>query len=135
VQLIPNEFVKNPNYKNKPDLLIDAQQLIVSLGDMSSDEKQAHQDAVKSIMLDDCNALIRQMGYVVAYMRYMEEHDANKQILLDNFANQLLQATCEFALQVKASLDAQDEPGLLNAAILFQASYSSAINNFVIFTR
>lgn len=134
-QFAPKELVQNINYKNKKELLYDAQQLIIALDKMSSEEQEAYHKALHDIIIIDCNQLIKKMGSVIAYMRYSEEIDANHKIIINNFASQLFTATCEFHLQMQSSLDTQDAPGLLNATVLFQAAFNSAVTNFMTFTR
>ncbi len=134
-QLVPNELVQNINYKNKKELVYDSQQLIVALSSMSIEQQQEHKKALKAMVTMDCNALIKQMAFVIAYMRYSPVLGANQKIIVNNFANQLFQATCEFTFQMQASLNTLNEPDLLNAVVLFQAAFNSAITNFMTFTR
>lgn len=134
-QFAPQEFIKNPNYKNNAKLVADSQVAIASLSRLPNDAQQVYRQALQALIVRDCNALVRQLGYVIAYMRDRPDLDQSQQLVVHNFASQLFQAAGEFALQVKASLDAQDEPGLLNALVLLQAAFNSAVNNFVILTK
>lgn len=131
----PKAFLENVHHKEDREMRMYAQERLEFLATMPASKVAALKVEAQQLFVDECNVLIKQVVYVIAYMRYMIEHDQRTRNILDTRAEQLFLSSYEFACKIEALMSENNIAELFNAVALFQSNFGVALNSFLIFTK
>jgi hypothetical protein len=128
IYLAPNEFIQNVNHQNDPQLAY-AKTLGQMIANLDLEKQIKLYASAKESLILECNILIAQVAYLIAFMRSRVASEASS-VLLRNLTDQLFWSTHEFACKVQASLDQNNITELFNSIALYKSIFNVSVNNY-----
>jgi hypothetical protein len=130
----PNKFLSNSNSQNEKKLRVYAKRISVNFAKTPDAQLAEIKQHARAVFVEECNTLIKNMSYVVSFMKHIAKHAKNQDII-NTFADQLHQATYEFGCKVEDLLKVDKIDELFSEAALFQSTFSVTINNYLMFAK
>lgn len=130
----PDKFVTGSDSQEEIKLRKYARNVSKNYSNTDTEQLDEIKAASREVFIEECNEMMQQMGYVVAYMKHLVKDNKN-QALLNGFADQLFLSTYEFGCKLEELLEADKVDEIFSELSLFQSTFSVTINNFLIFTK
>ena len=130
----PDKFVDGSDSQEEIKLRKYARKVSKNYSNTDAEQLDEIKKASREVFVEECNEMMQQMGYVIAYMKHLVEDNKN-QTLLNGFADQLFLSTYEFGCKLEELLEDDKVDEIFSELSLFQSTFSVTINNFLIFTK
>lgn len=134
IQYDPKTFAANLNHQNDLKLCLYAQQVANNFSKMPVEKIVELKTEAQEVLQEEFNYVIKQMAYVIAYIRYGVKNNV-MQPVLDNCANQLYLISYDAACKTETALANNDTRELFDAITLLQSTFNITVNNVLAFGR